>query len=82
MYKLMSSLIDCSKIENDDALRYSSELELIMSEPVLANRFRAECCSPPASFSIPLIEQYLPNVVFPSAEEKVSCTNFLLALWR
>lgn len=65
----MSSLIDFSKIENDDALRYSIELGLIMSEPVLANRFRAKCGSPPASSFIPLIEQYLPNVVFPSAEK-------------
>lgn len=63
----MSSLIDFSKIENDDALRYSIELGPITSEPVLANRFRAKCCSPPASSFIPLVEQYLPKVVFPSA---------------
>ena len=67
----MSSLIDFSKIENDDTLRYSIELGLITSEPVLANRFGAKHCSPPASSFIPLIEQYLPNVVFPSAEEKM-----------
>lgn len=30
----MSSLIDFSEIENDDALRSSIELGLIMSEPV------------------------------------------------
>lgn len=69
MLKLMSSLIDFSKIENDDALRYSIELGQITSEPVLANRFRARCCSLLASSFIPLIEQYLPNVVFPSAED-------------
>lgn len=67
----MSSLIDFSEIENDDALRSSIELGLIVSEPVLANRFRAKCCPPPASPFIPLIEQYLPNVVFPAAEEKM-----------
>lgn len=38
----MSSLIDFSKMENDDALRYSIELGQITSEPVLANRFRAK----------------------------------------
>lgn len=65
----MSSLIDFSKMENDDALRYSIELGQITSEPVLANRFRAKRCSPPASSFIPLIEQYLPNMVFPSAED-------------
>lgn len=52
----MSSLIDLSKIENDDALRYSIELGQITSEPVLANRFRAKCCSPPESSFILLIE--------------------------
>lgn len=67
----MSTLIDFSKVENDDALRYSIEFGLITSEPVLANRFRAKCCSPPASSFIPLIEQHLPNVVCPSAEEKM-----------
>lgn len=65
----MSSLIDFSKMENDDARRYSIELGQITSEPVLANRFRAKRCSPPASSFIPLIEQYLPNMVFPSAED-------------
>lgn len=65
----MSSLIDLSKIENDDALRYSIELGQITSEPVLANRFRAKCCSPPESSFILLIEQYLPNVGFPSAQD-------------
>lgn len=69
MLKLMSSLIDLSKIENDDAVRYSIELGQITSEPVLANGFRAKCCSPPASSFIPLIEQCLPNVVFPTAED-------------
>lgn len=44
----MSSLTDFSKIENDDAPRYSIELGQITSEPVLANRFKAKCCSPPA----------------------------------
>ncbi|KAJ7404672.1 hypothetical protein BTVI_71621 [Pitangus sulphuratus] len=63
------AVIDC-KIENDDALRYSIELGLITSEPVLANRFRAKCCSPPPSSIIPLIEQCLPNVAFPSAEDR------------
>lgn len=65
----MSSLTDFSKVENDDALRYGVELGLITSEPVLGNRFRAKCCSPPASSFIPLIEQYLPNVVCPSTED-------------
>lgn len=67
----MSSLTDFSETENDDALRSSIELGLIMSEPVLANRFRAKYCPPPASPFIPLIEQYLPNMIFPTTEEKM-----------